>query len=173
MRLGLGLALLAGMMTAVPAIPAAAAPVGAAPPARARALVLKPLTLTRIQDLDFGTVMTSSSPGMVVINATSGARTTSGGVTGLPSAVGQRARFAGAGTPGQQVFILLVPPAVLTNSVSGDTIDVLAMSLDGSPIRTINSTRAFFVGVGGVIAVAADQADGLYSAEFEIYADYQ
>lgn len=155
------------------ALPAAAVPLSAAPPARARALLLTPLTITRVQNLDFGTIMTSPAPGMVAINAASGARTTSGGVTGLPSALGQRARFAGAGTPGQQVFILLVPPAVLTDSVSGATIDVLAMSLDGSPIRTINAGRAFLVGVGGVLAVAADQAEGVYSAEFEIYADYQ
>lgn len=154
------------------AVPAAAAPVGAAPPAKARALLLTPLTITRIQDLDFGTVVTSASAGMVAINATTGARTTSGGVTGLPSAVGQRARFAGAGTAGQQVFVLLVPPTTLSNG-TGDTIDVLAMSLDGSPIRTIDSTRAFFVGVGGVLSVAADQPEGLYSAEFEIFADYQ
>jgi hypothetical protein len=145
----------------------------AVPPAKAKALLLRPLTITRMQDLDFGTVVTSSTAGMVAINATSGTRTTSGGVTGLASAVGQRARFAGAGTAGQQVFILLVPPAVLTNDTSGETLDVLAMSLDGSPIRTINSSRAFFVGVGGVLSVAADQGDGLYSAEFELYADYQ
>ena len=155
------------------ALPATAAPVEAAPPARARALLLTPLTITRVQDLDFGTIMTSPTSGMVSINAATGARSTSGGVTGLPSVPGQRARFAGAGTPGQQVFILLVPPAALTNSVSGETIDVLAMSLDGSPIRTINSSRAFFVGVGGVLSVAADQGEGFYSAEFEIYADYQ
>ena len=169
-RLGLALALLASMTLAMPV---SAAPVGAVPPARARALLLTPLTLTRIQDLEFGTIMTSPSAGMVSINATTGARTTSGGVTGLASAVGQRARFAGAGTSGQQVFILLVPPPVLTNSVSGETIDVLAMSLDGSPIRTIDSSRSFFIGVGGVLSVAADQGEGLYSAEFEIYANYQ
>lgn len=155
------------------AMPAAAAPIGATPAVQGHALLLTPLTLTRIQDLDFGTIMTSGTSGMVTINATTGARTTSGGVTAIPSAVGQRARFAGAGTQGQQVFILLVPPAVLTNSVSGETIEVVAMSLDGSPIRTIDSTRAFFVGVGGVLQVAANQGDGLYSAEFEIYADYQ
>lgn len=170
MRIGLGLAALAAMTTAMPA---AAAPIGATPAVQGHALLLTPLTLTRIQDLDFGTIMTSGTSGMVTINATTGARTTSGGVTAIPSAVGQRARFAGAGTQGQQVFILLVPPAVLTNSVSGETIEVVAMSLDGSPIRTIDSTRAFFVGVGGVLQVAANQGDGLYSAEFEIYADYQ
>lgn len=170
MRLGLGLAALAALLAAAPV---AAAPIGATPKPKAKALVLIPLTLTRIQDLDFGTIMASSSAGMVAVNASTGARTTSGGVTGHPSATGQRARFAGAGSAGQQVFLLLVPPPVLTNSLTGETMDVLAMSLDGSPIRTIDGTRAFFVGVGGVISVAADQGEGLYAAEFELYADYQ
>lgn len=169
-RTGLIAAALA-LLTA--AEPASAAPVGASPQAKGRALLLRPLTLTRVQDLDFGTIMTSSTAGMVSINAATGARTVSGGVTGLASAAGQRARFAGAGTSGQQVFILLVPPAVLTNPDTGATIDMLAMSLDGSPIRTIDATRAFHVGVGGVLSIAADQGEGLYSAEFEIYADYQ
>lgn len=155
------------------AVPAGAAPIGATPKPTANALLLTPLTLTRIQDLDFGTVMVSSSSGMVAVNAATGVRTTSGGVTGLPSAIGQRARFAGAGTSNQQVFLLLVPPPVLTNTLTGETVDVLAMSLDGSPIRTIDNTRAFFVGVGGVISIAANQGEGLYSAEFELFADYQ
>ena len=83
-----------------------------------------------------------------------------------------RARFAGAGTSGQQVFILLVPPPVLTNSISGETIDVLAMSLDGSPIRTINSSRAFFVGVGGILGIPANTPDGTYSNTFQVTANY-
>ena len=170
MRFGLGLAALAALMVAAPA---AAIPIGATPKPKAKALLLTPLTITRIQDLDFGSIVASSTSGWVSVNATTGARSTSGGVTGLPSAAGQRARFAGAGTSGQQVFVLLVPPTVLTNIVTGETVDVLAMTLDGSPIRTIDSTRAFFVGVGGIISVAANQGDGFYSAEFEIYADYQ
>lgn len=162
-------ALAALLMTSVPAT---AAPVGAPVKPKARGLLLTPLTLTRIQDLEFGSLIPSGTPGTVVINATSGARTTFGGVTALASGAGQRARFAGAGTPGQQVFVLVVPPTVLTNP-NGDTLDVLALPLDGSPIRTIAPDRTFFVGVGGIISVAANQPDGLYTAEFEVFADYQ
>lgn len=154
------------------AAPAAAAPVGAPVKPKARGLLLTPLTLTRIQDLDFGSVVASGASGTVVVNAASGARTTFGGVTALASGSAQQARFAGAGTPGQQVFVLVVPPTVLTNP-NGDTLDVLALPLDGSPIRTIAPDRTFFVGVGGIISVAANQPDGLYTAEFEVFADYQ
>ena len=40
-----------------------------------KALILVPLTLTKIHDLDFGTVIPSSVSGVVTINATTGART--------------------------------------------------------------------------------------------------
>ena len=167
-KLGFGLIAGACLLTGMPA----AAQVAATNKPQARGLVLRPLTLTRIQDLDFGTLVTSGLPGSVSINAATGARTTFGGVTALPSITPQRARFAGAGTAGQQVLVMVVSPSVLTNP-SGDTIDVLAMPIDGSPIRTIAADRTFYLGVGGIISIAANQPDGLYSAEFEVLAQYQ
>ena len=167
-----GLALLgAGLMLAA-AVPAAAQ-VAAINKPEARGLLLRPLSLTRVQDLDFGTLIASGLPGSVSINASTGARSTFGGVTALPSGSAQRARFAGGGTAGQQVLVMVVPPSVLTNTDTGDTIDVLAMPLDGSPIRTVASDSTFSVGVGGILSIAANQPEGLYSAEFEVLAQYQ
>jgi hypothetical protein len=45
--------------------------------------------------------------------------------------------------------------------------------MDGPAIRTIDSTHAFFVGVGGIIQVAANQPDGVYTAQFDVTANYQ
>ena len=98
------------------------------------------------------------------INAVTGARTASAGLTLMPADVGQRGRFAGAGTPGRQVIMSLTPPTDLTNP-AGDTIAVLAMNLDGPTTRTIAADHSFFVGVGGVIFIAANQAEGLYSRD--------
>ena len=47
------------------AAPAQAAPVAASPSAQAEALILIPLTLTKIDDLDFGTVISSPVSGTV------------------------------------------------------------------------------------------------------------
>lgn len=169
-RMGWAL-LTAGLMlvTATPAI----AQVAASNKPEARGLLLRPLTLTRIQDLNFGSLIPSDLPGSVSINASTGARTTFGGVAGLPSVTPQRALFAGVGTAGQQVLVMVVPPLLLTNTATGDTIDVLAMPMDGPPIRSIAPDRTFHVGVGGIISVAANQPEGLYSAEFEVLAQYQ
>jgi len=138
-----------------------------------KALILVPLTLTKINDLDFGTVVPSSVSGVVTINATTGARSFAGGVTGITTVAGNRAEFAGAGSPSQQVILALSPPAQLT-SPAGDTVDVLGLTLNGSAIRTIDpTTRAFFVGVGGSLLIGGDQPEGDYSADFSLTAIYQ
>lgn len=156
------------------ALPAAgtAAPIGANPPAMGRALVLIPLKLTKIDDLEFGTVVPSPLSGAVSIDATTGNRTVVGGVTGVSSDPGRRAYFATAGSPSQQVIVTLTQPLALTNGV-GDTIPVLALTLDGGPIRVIDpTTRNFFFGVGGIILVGANQPEGVYTATFNVTATY-
>lgn len=167
------LSVAAALAASAAATPAAAA--GPAIQASSKALLLLPLTLTKIDDLDFGTVITSSSSGTVALNATTGARSFAGGVTGVATAAWHRAYFGGAGTPSQQVVVVVTPPTQLT-SANGDTIDVLALTLDngGNPIRTIDpATRTFFVGVGGILTIGANQPDGLYSASFQVTANYQ
>jgi hypothetical protein len=162
--------------TAIAAFALAATPAAAVTPATqagGKALVLVPLTLTKIQDLDFGSVVPSAVSGVVTINASTGARTFAGGVTLVPGDPGFRAYFGGAGSPSQQVIMTMNPPAQLTDA-GGDTIDVLALTMDGPAIRTIDPvTRAFFVGVGGIIQIAANQPDGVYSAQFDVTANYQ
>lgn len=167
--------LIAAAVAAIAAPSPALAAVSNTASADGKALLLMPLTLTKIDDLDFGTIVSSNSSGTVALNATSGARTFAGGVSGVPSAAGHHAYFGGSGTGGQQVVVVVVPPVQLTD-INGDTIDVLALTLDngGNPIRTIDPTaRTFFVGVGGILDIAANQPDGVYSATFQVTANYQ
>ena len=144
--------------------------------AEARGVVLQPLTLTRIQDLDFGTVVGSAVAGTVDIDPDTGARTVAGGVTGVPSFPGDRAVFQGAGTSGQDVVLSLNAPALLISTANPlDTVTVNSMVLDsGNALtRTIGATGIFQVGVGGNFGIAANQPAGLYRADFELTADYQ
>lgn len=160
---------------AAAAVPATAAPVAATTDATGRALILVPLTLTRLQDLGFGSVIPSAVSGTVTIDATTGARSVTGGVTAVPSAAGQRAYFGGAGSPNQQVIVWVTPPAQLTSTTNpADTIPVLAMPIEGAAIKTIHPvTRSFFFGVGGIIQINANQPEGLYEATFDVTASYQ
>ena len=165
----------ASAVAAMGATPAVAAPVAASNDVDGRALLLVPLKITKIDDLDFGSMIASGTSGTVALNPATSARTFAGGVIGVPGAAGHRAYFGGSGTGGQQVVVVVIPPAQLTDS-NGDTIDVLALTLDngGNPIRTIDPVaKTFFVGVGGILNIAANQPEGDYSATFQVTANYQ
>lgn len=155
------------------AAPAHAAPVGANPPAEAEALILIPLTLERLEDLDFGTVIPSTtSLGTVTIPANGNPRTAAGvGVTLVPGDPGLRAHFAGAGTPDQFVFIDVTNPGTLGNGL-GDTVTVISLNLDRSALIKIDATRAYEFYLGGTIQIAPNQPEGIYSAEIDVTAQY-
>ena len=173
MRFKIALAALAA--TVAFASPAAAQSVTASATAEARGLVLLPLTLTRVDDLDFGTVIASNVAGSVTINEDSGARSVAGGVVGVPTAPGQRGLFAGAGTANQQVDLTLTPPAggVLVSGANLLTVSSMVLDSGNTTTRTIDATGAFQVGVGGTFAIAANQPNGLYAADFSLTAEYQ
>lgn len=154
-----------------------AVPAAAAPPlsADARAVLLKPLTLTRILDLNFGTVIPNGIGGFVTINADTGARTASDNSLRLMSDEGNRAYFGGGGTPNQLVVLSTSPPGNLVNLATGDTIPLLSLTIDqlGNPVRTIDpTTKVFYVGVGGTIFIRADQGEGVYTTTFDLIANY-
>ena len=166
---------IAAVLAAAALAPSPALAATPAQQATNRALILVPLTLVKLDDLSFGSVSPStSSLGVVSINATTGARTVFGGVTGVPSDPGNRARFAGAGTPGQQVVVsYTVPLELVSTTNNADRIQVLGLVLDGPPLRTIDpATRAFFFGIGGTIMLNPNQPEGLYQATFDVTANY-
>ena len=70
--------------------------------ATGRALILLPLTITKVNDLDFGTVVSSSSSGTVSIAADGSGQSVTGGVTPVASGTATRAVFAGGGTAGSR-----------------------------------------------------------------------
>src|SRR6185312_4449480 len=170
MRLNLSLAALAA--TLVVAMPAAAQQSSAT--ATAKGVVLEPVTLTWVSDLDFGTVAASAAAGTVSVDPDSALRSASGGVTLVPSAF-SRAQFAGLGQAGQTVGLSLTPPAgnVLVGP-GGATVSVNSMTLDAAgTTRTLPGSGAFTVYVGGAFGIAANQANGTYSALFQLTANYQ
>jgi hypothetical protein len=130
--------------------PALAAPTDSAD---ARALLLLPVTITKV----------------VSIAADGSGQSVTGGVTPVPSGTVSRALFAGGGTAGQQVNIFLAPPANLSDG-NGHTVPI-SLSLENSTV-TIDSTRAFSVGIGGTVTIGANQAEGTYTGKFTVLAQY-
>ncbi len=159
------------------ATPAVAQVVTSNAQAEARGTILQPLTLSRDQDLDFGTILVDplGAGGSVTIDADDGSRSVAGDVAEVGINGGQRAIFTGAGPAGDSVDLILSQPAGgllyrdATTSLSG----VLVLDQGGSTTRTIDAGGAFVVGVGGTFAIAANQPAGLYTADFDLTAEYQ
>jgi len=177
MRLKIALAALAA--TVAFASPAMAQTASTAT-AEARGTILEDLQLSQMQDLDFGTVMSSATLGTVTIDADTGNRTVTGGVVSMALDLGQRAEFGGVGTNGQTVQITLVGPANLPRVGGGVPITVSAWDLDGGAANDTFQTRlitaadgSFLVGVGATFDIAAGQQAGLYRANFDVTAVYQ
>jgi hypothetical protein len=173
MRIYVSLAALAA--TLVAATPAVAQQATATATAKAKGVVVQPLTLAKVQDLDFGTVVSSNAAGAVTIDPDSGARSTVGGVTGVPSYPGGRGLFQGNGTAGNNVQLTLNGPAVLISTTNPlDTVTASNWLLDsGGAARTIGSTGLFNVGVGATFGIGANQPAALYQADFTLTAVYQ
>lgn len=143
----------------------------------ARALLIQPATLQRVDDLSFGTIVaTPLASGNVSIDANTGARTVAPTLTGSTSDVGQRGRFIGNGLPGQSVTLTSVFPAFLQNTADLTRTVAFTGTLDSvssvDPL-TIGATGVFYVGVGGTITIGANQMPGLYTGQVTVTANFQ
>lgn len=173
MRFKLCLAALAA--TAALATPAVAAPTDVTATAQARGLVVQPLTLSRVSHLDFGTVFASSTAGgWVTVDPDTGVRSADGtGVTLVATGPGSRGLFTGAGTPAVQVQLTLGQPAGGVVVSGGNQIAAnLVLDQGGATTRVIGAGGTFDVGVGGTFTTVANQAAGLYAADFTLTAQY-
>jgi hypothetical protein len=145
-------------------------------PATARGVVLQQHSLRNQTNLDFGIVTTDGvNPGTVTIAANAaGTRAATNGVTLLPS-TSSSARFDGLGAPLETVVLTLTPPVGnVLQDAAGDTIDVNSMSVDAAGLtRTTSASGNFTVYVGGDFGLTATQNAGVYSANFNLNAEYQ
>jgi hypothetical protein len=156
------------------AVPAAAQNVPVPANAEARGLIIQPLTFTRLSDLNFGTIISTSTAGSVTVSPLGNTRTATGGAVLAPSGPPTRALFEGYGAEGQTVVLSASFPTTLTNqSDSTRFVTFRNGTFDGALSRQIPVGGSFRVGVGGTIDIVANQAPGLYLAPFTVTADYQ
>jgi len=158
------------LMTALPA-PSSAAPVASAVSAQGQAILLRPLTLIKLEDMDFAT-LTVTTGGTATIDPISGQMTVSGGLLhlmGTPSP----ARYAGAGSKQTVVNIRIPKQPVLIRRVGGtETLSVSTFTLDGQDKRNLAQQPSFFFAVGARLTVPAGTVDGVYTGEFDVTVQY-
>jgi hypothetical protein len=158
------------------ASPASAAPVGPAAGSRnatATARIVKPLTLTHVQDLNLGTILLSGAgtwSGAVVSIAPDGTFTcTNSNVT--CSGTVAVARYNVTGTNNQRVFIT-APNFSLTNANDGSTLPfTVDKGLGYIDLPNSGNTGVDF-NLGGSINVASTTTGGVYAGTFNVTVDY-
>ena len=163
-------ALLSLVTLSLPAA-AGAVPVRASPKAKGQVTLVKPLTLQRVNDMDFAWLGVTTG-GTATIDPISGALSVSGGLLrlgGTPSP----ARYAGAATKNTVVNIRVPRQAVPITRVGGtETLMVGNFTLDGQDKRTLAQSGSFIFAVGAQIIVPAGTLDGLYTGEIDVTIQY-
>ena len=163
-------ALLSLLALSLPAA-AAAAPVRASPKAKGQVTLVKPLSLQRVNDMDFAWLGVTTG-GTATIDPITGSMSTSGGlipIGGTPSP----ARYAGAATKNTVVNIRVPKQPVLITRVGGtETLAVSNFTLDGQDKRTLAQSGSFIFALGAQITVPAGTIDGLYTGEIDVTIQY-
>lgn len=161
-------------MLALCALCASAAPALASTPtsqATGNALIIHPVTVTKVSDMDYGDVAVTTA-GTAVLEPNADAFSTTGGVTkvgGSPHC----AEFAGAAQSSSVVNIKIPTQASTLTRVGGtETMTVTNWTLQGQSKRTLAKAESFTFRVGGTLNVAAGQVQGTYVGTFDVSVQY-
>jgi len=159
------------ILPALFAAPVIAAPIAAPSVPPAQAALMLPLTLTKLADMDFGSLGVTTS-GTAVINPVTNTLSVTGGVIRL-GGTPQAARFAGATSSSAVVNIKVPTRTVLLTRIGGtQTIAVDTFTLDGQSKRTLAKAGVFEFAVGATLRPAANQLEGVYTGTFEVTIQY-
>jgi hypothetical protein len=180
-------ALLVLACTALIAQPAAAQVIAAN--AGAQAVIVEPLALIKIADLDFGRMAARPTAGTVTVNPNTGACTVTGPILHVGGC--GFAEFGGQGVRRMRVRIQLPATITLTGpggvTMTADTL-TLGVAPDLSPIggpgngngngggprfEIASNSGIFTFRVGARLMVGANQAPGVYNGSFNVTVIYQ
>jgi len=153
------------------AAPGMAAPIAAPSPPPAQAALMRPLTLTKLADMDFGYLGVTTA-GTAVINPVTNTLSVTGGVIRL-GGTPRAARFAGATSSSAVVNIKIPNNTILLTRVGGtQTIQLNAFTLDGQSKRTMARAGVFEFAVGATLRPVANQMEGIYTGTFDVTIQY-
>ena len=150
--------------------PAVAAPTSVSNgPVQAHATIVKPLTLTKVTDMDFGSIVVQDD-GLAVLN--------NDGTFNCPATL----TCSGPGTPAQyhvtgtnnQVVQITTPDVTLTNAANPGTPLTLVLNGHGPTSVTLpnSGTTGVDFKLGGEINVLATTKDGTYTGDLNVTVNY-
>ena len=157
------------------ATPAAAQQVSSNPRATASARLIKPLTLTAVENLTFGTIVMGTLTANDVVSISTAGVVTCGTSTNLScSGMPKAAEFRITGTQGQVVLISSSAPSFPLAGSNGGTLAFVPI-LPTTPAITLGNSGApgNSFNVGGSITIGTATLDGVYSGPIDIQVAYQ
>lgn len=156
-------------LAARPSLVAAETP---AQQATGNAIVIHPVTVTKIRDMDFGYLTVIGGAGTAVLEPDTDTFSTTGGVSPVGGSP-QCAEFVGA-AQGSAVVNIKIPtqPSTLTRVGGTETMTVSKFTLQGQSRRALAKADSFTFRVGGTLDVAANQVEGLYVGTFDVTVQY-
>lgn len=135
----------------------------------ATATVRRSLVVSKLSDLAFGTMLVPTATGSVIINATTGARTTSGTApTFITGPAFGRATYTITGESGTTFSISVPATFVITNGTTNLTVTT-SSSATGTQTLTGGT---FSLGMGGTLPVTAATTRGQYTGSVTVTLTY-
>ena len=136
--------------------------------------IIQPITLTKVTDLTFGAVVKpTDTTTTVTINATTGARTFTGGnAVGGGTASSGRATYTAGGEGGQTFSISVPANFTLTSGANSLTVIPVVSAATGTISGTLGAAGSASFGVGGSFLVATTTASGAYTGTFSATVAY-
>lgn len=168
------LAALAAAATLV-AAPALGAPVAADPKAKAHARIVKALTLTANENLNFGTIVVDAIAGPETVSVSAAGVVTCGSSGNLTcdTTNAQAAEYEATGSNSMLVDVDTTA-SNLTNQTSGGS-ETILFTPDADFQITLNSSgvgNPKVFNVGGSIDIDTTTVEGLYEGDMEVTVDY-
>lgn len=141
-------------------------------PASANAAIILPLSLTKLQDMDFGSLATTTA-GTAVLDPDTDSLGVTGGVTPVGGAP-HCAEFVGSAEHNAVVNIKLPKqPVTLTRSGGTETMTATNFTLQsGFTRRSLAQMDSFTFRVGATLNVASGQVEGTYVGTFDVTVQY-
>jgi len=142
--------------------------------ASSSATIIKPIKIVKNLDLTFGSIATSSAAGTVTISADAIANPTAALGVALAPTTGTRqaAKFTISGENGVNYGVTMPATTTLTRDGGPETMTVTLSKNLATTGNTLGASDATLY-VGGVLAVVANQASGVYNGEFAITVQYE
>jgi hypothetical protein len=139
------------------------------------ATIIRPITISKTADLQFGRVVLPSSGSATVTIANTADSISTGTAVALSGITTSRGKFTISGESAQAINI-----TVGTLSMSGPSASTLAVTLSPDQVSgaalsgaTIGSAGSLTLNVGGSFALPSTQTTGVYTGTFTVNVGYQ